>query len=47
MPLNMDFHGCNCKNVTITEGIFGEVWIGKLIDIIFILLHNIKCIKYI
>ncbi|XP_043512919.1 galactose mutarotase-like isoform X3 [Frieseomelitta varia] len=29
MPLNMDFHGCNCKNVTITEGIFGEVWIDN------------------
>ncbi|PBC29682.1 galactose mutarotase [Apis cerana] len=23
----MDFHACNCKNVTITEGIFGEIWI--------------------
>ncbi|XP_003700589.2 galactose mutarotase isoform X2 [Megachile rotundata] len=22
----MDFHSCNCKNVTITEGIFGEIW---------------------
>ena len=30
MLLNMDFHGCNCKNITITEGIFGEVWVGKL-----------------
>ncbi|KOX67529.1 Aldose 1-epimerase [Melipona quadrifasciata] len=25
----MDFHGCNCKNVTITEGIFGEIWINN------------------
>lgn len=32
----MDFHACNCKNVTITEGIFGEIWIGKLINEIFI-----------
>ncbi|XP_003399008.4 galactose mutarotase [Bombus terrestris] len=29
MLLNMDFHGCNCKNITITEGIFGEVWVDN------------------
>ncbi|CAL7940587.1 unnamed protein product [Xylocopa violacea] len=25
----MDLHACNCKNVTITEGIFGEVWVDN------------------
>ncbi|XP_076243520.1 galactose mutarotase [Calliopsis andreniformis] len=31
----MDFHGCNCKNVTITEGIFGEIWFDNNGDQIF------------
>nr|XP_031829024.1 aldose 1-epimerase-like [Nomia melanderi] len=25
----MDSHGCNCKNITITEGIFGEIWVDN------------------
>ncbi|KZC13017.1 Aldose 1-epimerase [Dufourea novaeangliae] len=32
----MDFHGCSCKNVTITEGIFGEIWIDNDGDQMFI-----------
>ncbi|XP_053981741.1 galactose mutarotase-like [Hylaeus anthracinus] len=31
----MDFHGCNCKNITITEGIFGEIWVDSDGDQIF------------
>ncbi|XP_076648590.1 galactose mutarotase [Halictus rubicundus] len=25
----MEFQGCNCKNITITEGIFGEIWVDN------------------
>ncbi|XP_076635340.1 galactose mutarotase isoform X1 [Colletes latitarsis] len=31
----MDFRGCNCKNITITEGIFGEIWVENDGDQIF------------
>ncbi|XP_029048888.1 galactose mutarotase-like [Osmia bicornis bicornis] len=32
----MDFHSCNCKNITITEGIFGEIWNENKEDQVFI-----------